>query len=123
MGQLLFLNIGGGELFFIILVVIIFFGPKSIPELARGLGKGLRELKNATDGIQQEIKESVGEVPNINKSINLEQKVNQMIFEETSKQEATPEKTDSNSQPKTVSRNNSVYTSGEISEENKIENN
>jgi sec-independent protein translocase protein TatA len=53
---LLFFNIGGGELFLIILFIIIFFGAKKIPELARGLGKGIREFKNATSDIQKEIR-------------------------------------------------------------------
>jgi sec-independent protein translocase protein TatA len=55
----LFLNsIGGGEIFIIILVVLLFFGSKKIPELARGLGKGMREFKDATNSIQKEIKDS-----------------------------------------------------------------
>ena len=40
---LLFLNLGGGEIFIILLVVLLFFGSKRIPELAKGLGKGMRE--------------------------------------------------------------------------------
>lgn len=51
----LFLNLGGGEVILILLVVVIFFGSKSIPELARGLGKGLREIKDATENIKREI--------------------------------------------------------------------
>ena len=54
----LFFNIGAPELFVIVLVVIIFFGSKKIPELMRGLGKGIREFKNATGEIQQEIRKS-----------------------------------------------------------------
>ena len=45
---LLFGMPGGGELFFIVLIIIMLFGSKKIPELARGLGKGMREIKNAT---------------------------------------------------------------------------
>lgn len=54
----LFFNIGAPELFIIVLVVIIFFGSKKIPELMKGLGKGIREFKDATGEIQQEIKKS-----------------------------------------------------------------
>lgn len=54
----LFFNIGAPELFLIVLVVIIFFGSKKIPELMRGLGKGIREFKNATGEIQHEIRKS-----------------------------------------------------------------
>lgn len=70
---LLFFNIGTPELFVIILVIIMFFGSKKIPELARGLGKGIRELKNATSDIQEEIRKSsnvVKEEINITKDIN-----------------------------------------------------
>ena len=54
----LFFNIGAPELFIIVLVVIVFFGSKKIPELMKGLGKGIREFKDATGEIQQEIKKS-----------------------------------------------------------------
>jgi sec-independent protein translocase protein TatA len=45
----------GGEWLWVILVVIIFFGGKKIPELARGIGKGIREFNDAKDGIKNEI--------------------------------------------------------------------
>jgi sec-independent protein translocase protein TatA len=45
----------GGEWLWIVLVIIIFFGGKKIPELAKGLGQGMREFKDAKDGIQSEI--------------------------------------------------------------------
>jgi len=51
----LFFNVGPAELFVVILVIIIFFGSKKIPELMRGLGKGMQEFKNATSDIQEEI--------------------------------------------------------------------
>lgn len=59
----LFLNLGGGELFVVFLVVLLFFGSNKIPELARGLGKGIREFKNATSGVQREIEESMKDIP------------------------------------------------------------
>ncbi|REE05986.1 Sec-independent protein translocase subunit TatA/TatB [Marinoscillum furvescens] len=49
---------GGWELIVIILFVIIFFGAKKIPEIARGMGKGIREFKDATKEIKTEIDES-----------------------------------------------------------------
>lgn len=58
----LFLNMGEGEITLIVLVIILFFGSKSIPTLARGLGKGIREFKDATQGIQREIENSAREV-------------------------------------------------------------
>jgi sec-independent protein translocase protein TatA len=45
----------GGELIVIILFVIIFFGAKRIPDIARGLGKGIREFKEASKEIRKEI--------------------------------------------------------------------
>ncbi len=50
----LFLSLGGGEIFFILLVLLLLFGSKSIPDIAKGLGKGVREFKKATSDIQKE---------------------------------------------------------------------
>jgi len=51
----LFLNISGGEVVVILLLVIMFFGANRIPEIARGIGKGIREVRNATEDIKSEI--------------------------------------------------------------------
>lgn len=58
---------GGWELIVIILFVIIFFGAKKIPEIARGMGKGIREFKDATKEIKNEIDESATAGSNDNK--------------------------------------------------------
>lgn len=63
----LFLNFGGGEIIIVLLVVLLFFGSKKIPELARGLGRGMREFKEATSGVQREIEESMKDVPKTQK--------------------------------------------------------
>ena len=61
---LLFLgDIGGGEVLLIMMVILLFFGSKNIPQLARGLGKGIREFKDATSGIQREIEKTMYETP------------------------------------------------------------
>jgi len=60
---LLFFNFGGGEIIIVLLVVLLFFGSKKIPELARGLGRGMREFKDATSGVQREIEDSMKDVP------------------------------------------------------------
>ena len=60
---LLFLNLGGGEIFVIMLVVLLFFGSKRIPELAKGLGKGMREFKDAMSGIESEVRNAANEAP------------------------------------------------------------
>jgi sec-independent protein translocase protein TatA len=51
----------GGEIILILALVLIFFGAKKIPELARGLGKGIREFKDATKEVKDEIEGSVNE--------------------------------------------------------------
>jgi sec-independent protein translocase protein TatA len=56
---LLFLgDLGGGELMLIMVVILIFFGANKITELARGLGKGIREFKDASREIRSEIENS-----------------------------------------------------------------
>jgi sec-independent protein translocase protein TatA len=52
-------SLGAGEITLILLIVLIFFGAKKIPELARGLGRGIREFKDATKEIKNEIEEGV----------------------------------------------------------------
>lgn len=52
-------GLGGWEIMLILMVLLIFFGAKKIPELARGLGKGIREFKDATKEIKQEIEDGV----------------------------------------------------------------
>ena len=47
-------NLGTSELLLILLVVVIFFGAKKIPELAQGLGKGIREFKKAAREIDND---------------------------------------------------------------------
>lgn len=54
-----FLNMGGGEIMLILAVVLLLFGGKKLPELARGLGKGLREFKDASDGVKREIHRNI----------------------------------------------------------------
>jgi len=51
--QLLFIS--GSEIFVVLLVVLLLFGSKKIPEVAKGLGKGLKEFRRATDEIKKEI--------------------------------------------------------------------
>ena len=55
--QLLLLEgISAGELIFVFLVVLLFFGSKSIPKMARTLGRGMRQLRDASQQIQDDIK-------------------------------------------------------------------
>ena len=51
----MFLFISGAEIFIILVIVVMLFGADKLPELARGLGKGLQQLKNATNEVKKEI--------------------------------------------------------------------
>ena len=51
-------DIGGSELMLIMVVILIFFGANKIPELARGLGKGIREFKDASTEIRREFEQA-----------------------------------------------------------------
>ncbi len=59
-----FLFISGQEIMIIALAVLLLFGSKKIPEMARGLGKGMREFRKAADDIKRELNESAPELKN-----------------------------------------------------------
>ncbi len=52
------LFISGAEIFFILFIVVMVFGADKIPGIAKGLGKGMRQLKDATEEIKREINKS-----------------------------------------------------------------
>ena len=58
MHSLIVLFISGAEIFFIMFIVVMVFGADKIPGIAKGLGKGMRQLKDATEDIKQEIQKS-----------------------------------------------------------------
>jgi sec-independent protein translocase protein TatA len=58
-GLLLFLNIGTQEMMLILFVALFLFGGKKLPELARGLGRGIREFKDASETIKRDINEQI----------------------------------------------------------------
>jgi len=59
------LFISGPEIIVILLIVVMLFGAKKIPELAQGLGKGMKEFKKATEDIKKEIKDETEIVDNL----------------------------------------------------------
>ena len=61
-GNLLFLNLGTQEVVMILFAVLLLFGGEKLPELARGLGKGIREFKDASDGVKREIHRNINEL-------------------------------------------------------------
>ena len=64
--QLLLIEMpGGGELLIILVVVLLLFGGKKIPELMRGLGKGIREFNDAKGKITSELEEGIKEKDNL----------------------------------------------------------
>lgn len=58
---MLFFNLGGTEIFFIAMVVLLLFGAKKIPELMKGLGRGIREFKDATKDVKDKLEEHINE--------------------------------------------------------------
>src|SRR5437764_5219102 len=56
-------NLGGGEIILILALVLILFGAKKLPELAKGLGTGIKEFKKATRDVTDEITTAMDETP------------------------------------------------------------
>jgi len=57
------LDVGTPELLLIFFVILLLFGGQRLPELAKGLGKSVREFKKATAGVEEEIKRAMDEQP------------------------------------------------------------
>ncbi|MFR2538604.1 MAG: twin-arginine translocase TatA/TatE family subunit [Alistipes onderdonkii] len=65
MNHLLFIgNLGAGEIILIALIVLLLFGGKKIPELMKGLGKGVRSFKEGMNNIENDIENSGTEKSN-----------------------------------------------------------
>jgi sec-independent protein translocase protein TatA len=58
-----FFNLGGGEIVLILALVLILFGAKKLPELAKGLGQGIKEFKKATRDVTEEVSAAMEEPP------------------------------------------------------------
>jgi sec-independent protein translocase protein TatA len=56
-------NLGGGEIILILALVLILFGAKKLPELAKGLGTGIKEFKKATREVTDEVQNAMEETP------------------------------------------------------------
>jgi len=56
-------NLGGGEIILILALVLILFGAKKLPELAKGLGTGIKEFKKATRDVTEEMHSAMEETP------------------------------------------------------------
>ncbi|MNU78367.1 sec-independent translocase [compost metagenome] len=55
-------DVGGSEIVLILVVILMFFGSKSIPGIARSMGKAVHQIKQASQDVQNEIKKSTGDV-------------------------------------------------------------
>ena len=62
-------NLGGGEIILILALVLILFGAKKLPELAKGLGTGIKEFKKATRDVTEEMHSAMEEAPPPPKSL------------------------------------------------------
>ncbi|MCF6332473.1 MAG: twin-arginine translocase TatA/TatE family subunit [Draconibacterium sp.] len=56
------LFISGGEIVLVMLLALLFFGAEAIPDIAKTLGKGMREFKKATNEIKREINEHTSDI-------------------------------------------------------------
>ncbi|MBU2651796.1 MAG: twin-arginine translocase TatA/TatE family subunit [Bacteroidetes bacterium] len=96
--NLLFLDISGGELLIILIVAFLVFGPQRIPEIARKIGRGMSEIKKASNQIRNEINKEVRDVKN-SVSVNLDEparKANQTQETAIPKTEHNPDKNKDN---------------------------
>jgi len=55
------MSLGWNEIMFIVLIIVLLFGGKKIPELMRGLGKGIREFNDAKNNVRREIEDGISE--------------------------------------------------------------
>lgn len=60
---------GGSEMILIVLIVLLMFGGKKIPELMRGLGKGMKEFKDAKDNVSSEIEKNIQPVAKVTDTV------------------------------------------------------
>jgi len=63
-------GVSGGELIFVFIFILLFFGSKSIPRISRNLGRGFRYVKDATQEIQNDIRNSANDISEENNNSN-----------------------------------------------------
>lgn len=68
MNAILFLGLSGNEMIVVLVIVLLLFGGKKIPELMRGLGRGVREFNDAKNNVSSEIRKGMEEDPNKSKT-------------------------------------------------------
>ena len=70
--------IGGQEVIIILVIVLLLFGGRKIPELMRGLGKGVKEFKNATSGVDEDVKALKKDMGEVAEELNKANPVNEL---------------------------------------------
>jgi len=90
-----FLGMGGPEIMLIMVVILLLFGGKKLPELARGLGKGIRDFKDASEGVKREIHRNIN-------SVGIVDDVNDMVkdIENDTRSESSVTSSEETSYPK-----------------------
>lgn len=78
----MFLFISTGEIAFILFMVVMLFGTDKLPEIARGLGKGMRQLRDATNDIKREINASANTYLNIDKVAKMKDEIQNAVKKE-----------------------------------------
>ncbi len=58
----LIFGLGGQEMFFVLIIVLLLFGGNKIPELMRGLGRGVKEFNNAKANVEDEIRKGMNDI-------------------------------------------------------------
>lgn len=85
---LAFLNIGTSEMLLIVFVALLLFGGKKLPELARGLGRGIREFKDASETIKRDISEQIN---NFEKDVEVDKLIVDDVEQEVESAMKSPE--------------------------------
>jgi sec-independent protein translocase protein TatA len=85
-------GLGFGELVLILLIALIFIGPKKLPELAKGLGQGIKEFQKAAKGLSDQIQEeSPSSTPSISPNANPKVEDKPKLADETAPKEGVAE--------------------------------
>jgi len=75
----MFLFISAPEIMVVLLIVVMLFGADKLPEIARGLGKGIRQIKDATNDIKREIKNTaVKNDLNVDMAVDIKKEINKV---------------------------------------------
>ena len=87
-----FFGIGAMEVLFILLIAFLLFGPRRLPEIARGLGKAVRELKKYSTALTSDLKEEFDK--GLNATTDVPNKSTQATTETSKSPDVTPHKTE-----------------------------